>query len=287
MVRRSLAIVGMVGLASIVYVTHRSDVSTSIAPSAAFAATASGASNDVVPRATFTPVGLMVQLPAPDSDESFPQMAFMGTFSNTRVAVAMDYPEGGMIELLREQCTIESFRDDQGGDLLGDPGAFGPIEMMPDLNAAGTRLVFTVGTSQLPRPNATRFDLKGKVAVRVAEDTVDWDASKVQFREGQAVSAGPYEFKITRAGKSEWSDSWSIDIESKEEMGAVIDYAIVDAKGSVHKLSRTMSMGGFGSWTYTLECETQVDAGTFRLHAWKDPKAIEVPFSVSAGLGLR
>ena len=73
----------------------------------------------------------------------------------------------------------------------------------------------------------------------------------------------------------------------KTDLAPVLRYALVDAEGAETELQTSMSMSGMGTWKQTLVHPTPLETGSLRIEYWADPGQVELPFSVSAGLGLR
>lgn len=237
------------------------------------------------------PVGLMINAPTRLGEETGDDwnvdLAFLGTFSKTRLALELDFPAGGIIELSSDESTLSFFQDDKGTDLMTDePVWFGPFEMMPRISEDGRNMVFVVGSNELPRHDASRLQAKGSVAVMVADETETWTADDVAIQPGTTFTVGSYEFEITETGKSDWSEGWTFTIVTQTDTAPVVRYALVKG-GEELELRETMSMSGGGTWHQSLEVDQELSAADFLIEVWSDPRTVQVPFDVSAGLGLR
>ena len=195
-----------------------------------------------VPKARAEVVGVMVARPTAASTDSFERLGFAGTFSHTRLSIQMHNQAGGIIDLLRDDCRIEWFGDDQGTDLVDPEEMFGPIEMMPDIAEDGRSLVFIVGSKRSPHPKASRLEARGTLAVVCASQTERQEA-RVSLQKGAKFALGSYEFEVTATGKSQWSDGWTFELTSKQDLSPIVQFSLV-TDGSAEELQRSMSMSG-------------------------------------------
>jgi hypothetical protein len=156
---------------------------------------------------------------------------------------------------------------------------------MPEIAEDGRSLVFILGSARSPHAQASRLEAKGSIAVLRASETSTREVDVV-FQDGASFDLGPFEFEITEVGMSEWSENWNFELSSKKDLASIVSYSLVTG-GEEKELRRSMSMNGMGTWTQTLEHEQPLETGTLRIEYWSDPATIELPFSVSAGLGLR
>jgi hypothetical protein len=230
-------------------------------------------------------VGVMVHVPTASSDDSFERLGFAGTFNRTRLAVQVHHRPAGLIDLVRDDCTLEWFRDDRGTDLVDPEEFFGPIEMMPSFTEDGSSFVFVVGSKRSPHPEASRIEARGTLVATRASETTTADA-EVSFAQGESFTVGPYTFEITETGESEWMEGWTFQLTSKADTAAIVRYALV-VDGNETELQEAMSMSGGGIWHQSLVHESALERGTIRIEYWADTQRVELPFSVSSGLGLR
>ena len=230
-------------------------------------------------------VGLMVHAPTANSTEHFERLGFAGTFNRSRLAIQLHHAPGGIIDLLADESTVEWFGDDKGTNLVDPDGMFGPLEMMPDIAEDGGSLVFVVGSNRSPHAQASRLEARGTIVAVCATATAKHRA-EVTFKKGEKFQLGPYAFEITNVGKSDWSEGWTLELTSKTDLASIITYSLV-ANGAEEELRQSMSMSGMGTWQQTLEREAAIEKGTLQIECWSDPAKVELPFAVSAGLGLR
>ena len=236
--------------------------------------------------ASCRPVGLMVNGPVGGGSDDFPDLAFAGTFERTRLAIRVDYPRGGIVDLRADRSTLDELQDDLGADLRKTDQHFGPFEMLTRVADDRRSAVFVIPSDKLPGPRATRLVARGKVALMTSSGSSEARSEHLALATGGAFAAGPFTFEVTRMGSSEWGDGWSMTLSTNTDLTAVRTYAFVDSNGEHVELSPSMTISGSGTWTQTLECERELGEGVFVVDYWDSPKIIEVPFEVSAGLGL-
>lgn len=232
-------------------------------------------------------VGVMINAPIGGGSEAFPDLAFTGTFERTRVALRLAMPQGGLIDLVRADCTLTVFEDDRGTNLMQSENPFGPFEMSPRVAEDGRSLVFVVPSGRLPAPGAARLHLTGETAVLVAREKELARAQDVHFSEGTAVVLGPHSFEIKDVGPAQWGDGWSFTLTSRADLASIVSYSAVDASGQEIELRRSMSMSGGGTWSQSLACDRPLESATLVLEYWKAPEVVRVPFDLHVGLGLR
>jgi len=285
-----LAAVGAVGV-----VSFRDDVpQPNAAPAPAVAPRASHLPSEPSSASSAAPtsarvVGVMVNAPTRGASEHFEELAFFGTTEKTRVAVEIFHGEGGLIDVRREESTIERFSDDRGTDFLDPDDFFGPVEMMPRIAEDGRSAVFVVSSDELPAAGASRITIQGEVSIVVADERAVSDATGIELSVGTTFSVAGFEFEVTESAGSEWSEGWNTTLQLREDPSAIVRWALVDPKtGTETEWNPTMSMSGGDIWQQTLESPTEL-AGpvTVRIEAWVDPQVVALPLELSTGLSLR
>jgi hypothetical protein len=231
--------------------------------------------------------GLMINGPTRIGDSQNEELAFRGSFAKTRLALELHYPKGGLIDLQREGSTLVSFSDDKGTNLLTEDDFGGPFEMLPRISEDSRELLFVIGAKTLPNATAAQLRAQGSVRVMVADAKETHTSATLELVAGTPCEVGPFTFSVSSAGPSEWSEAFSITLESKTDLSAIVRYALVDQDGNEIALQETMSMSGMGSWQQSLDCEKPVETAQLRIECWTEPEIVDVPFEVRTGLGLR
>lgn len=214
----------------------------------------------------------------------------------TSVALLLTRPEGGLIEVERDQSAIKEFLDDKGKDLLKseEQNSFSSsgIEMMPSISSDGTGCLFEVKAPGKPTKGANSLKIGGEVAVRVATKTEEIKAPKVALKIGEKFAVGPVTFEVTSIGKPQWGDEYNfaLSLQTTDDVGALKELTFTDAKGVPVKASRmgTSSWGGFDKTTVTWEYHLKDPGDQVAISAqrWTDMQLVKIPFTLQAGLGL-
>jgi hypothetical protein len=293
----AVVVVASVGAVRLGDGTSQTAMPASLSPLASFPAanTARAAAREMPRPDDAGPVrvaGLMINAPVHGSDPASTDrfdvdLAFFGTFERTRLALELELPDGGILGIDGEASAVERFHDDRGTDLRKKDDSFGPFEMMPRVSADGRYLVFHLPSDKLPATGARELFAAGTVAVQVAHDAETFTTAELALAKGTTFSAGGYAFEIQEVGDSAWGDGRSITLRTKRDPVAVVRYALLAADGTEIELSPSMSMSGMGSWQQTLDAETTPARARFVVEAWQDLETVELPFEVTAGMGLR
>lgn len=240
-------------------------------------------------KAKFKILGVRVAVPVPDEEELKP----FNFNSGTTIAVRVDYPGGGLIEIDRDKSKLQAFIDDKGTNLLEGEDRFGRtgIGSFPTINSAGDAAMIEVSGPSLPAVDATKVIAKGKLVVRAATKKKTFEQKNVVLKVGGQIKAGDVAFEVKKFGKSDWEeDKNEIEIETKDDVSAIADVRFLDAAGKDLEIDRNGSMSfGFAgnrttTWTYTLP--KGVKTVTVEIDYWLDMKDVELSFGVATGLGV-
>jgi len=233
-------------------------------------------------------VGLMLngETRAPSQMGSGHELAFFGSFSQTRVALQLVHPKGGLIDLRNEDSSLDLFQDGDGNDLLGQNTFGGPFEMGPRIAEDGRSIVFVIGSEKRPASGAESIRARGTVELLTGFERAVDRSDVVTPTVGGKLAFGPHELEIAELGKSSWGDGWSITLRSQADLAANVSYAWHLEDGTELALNPSMSMSGMGTWQQTLDCEQELTRGRLVIESWKDPEVLRVPFDVEARLGF-
>jgi len=251
-----------------------------------------GAASPVAQTPGFRIAGIQVNSPVhtgadPASDDTFGvQLAFFGTFARTSVAIELSRDAGGIIGLEDGSCRLARFADDRGTNLVKKDAFPGPFELSR-VSDDGRHLVFSVASDALPDPVAARLSLAGKLALRVATAQETFTAEDVDLDEGARFGVGGFALEVRGNEPSEWGEGYALTVASKRDLGTIVSWALVLDDGTEVELRPSMSMSGMGQWEQTLQLDREIEQAHFRITCWKDLQVVELPFEVSAGLGLR
>jgi hypothetical protein len=240
----------------------------------------------------FRIAGIQVNSPVhtgvdPASDDTFGvQLAFFGTFARTSVAIELSRDAGGIIGLEDGRCRLARFVDDRGTNLAKQDAFPGPFESSR-VSDDGRHLVFAVHSDALPDPAASRLTLGGTLALRVATAQETFTAEDADLDEGASIEVGAFELEVRGNGPSEWGEGYALTVASKRDLGLIVSWTLVLDDGTEVPLTPSMSMSGMGQWEQTLQLDREIEQADLRITCWKDMQVVELPFELSAGLGLR
>ncbi len=220
--------------------------------------------------------------------------AFFATPGTTLVLVCRP-PEGGVIGLDADDSKIEVFRDDRGNSLLGSAPKRGhakrAIGGIPVISADGAAVRFEVAGGALPAADATSVEVAGSLRLRLASGKTSHQHDGAILAAQQPISAGPIAGTVTKVGAPQWGDAkLQVEITFPMALEQLARIRFLSPDGKVIKApnSSKMSMGRGANTTtrMTFDLEEKVERATVVFDVWTDLREVDVPFSVSTGLGL-
>jgi hypothetical protein len=233
--------------------------------------------------------GVMVNTSVDDEEENgMPALAFQGTFSQTKLALVVDSPEGGIIGFSRETSEATSFEDSTGKTLLEEDSHFGPFAFGERIVQDGKRLVLTLESKEGPSAKATSITATGSIDVTIAHEKKTYTSETNQVAEGQRLQAGPVQMSIEGYGKASWGDDMELTVQTKANVDAIVRYTAILPNGMRTELRRNSTMTFNDTTKLTLASE--IDLGktiALEIELWHNPKQRQVPFSVQANVGLK
>ena len=207
----------------------------------------------------------------------------------TSVAVLVQRPAGGIIDMDEDKSKIAALTDDKGTNLL-EGGKFGTMGFSFTNVAEDSRALMTeLKGPKVPAAGATKINAEGTLVLLAATEqkTVKTDVGPVE--KGRKLKAGPFEWEITKAGAAEGRDEFTFTLTSHKALRAVKEMKFVDDEGNELKVQ------GRGTWTVHRE-QVRVDSNYAISKApanlgivvtyWVDMQEVEVPFDLSTGIGL-
>lgn len=231
-----------------------------------------------------TCVGVMVNPILDDAESGMAQHAFQGVMSETKLAMIVHCPTGGVVGFDREQSEVAEFTDSTGKSLLQD-SAFGPFGFSNRVLSGGDRLALELDGAGLPAEDATWVAAKGLIAVRIAHEKGLWTTDPITIESNALLDAGPFEFKILRSEKSSWSDGYEIEVETKSAVDTLTGITAIDDAGERHELRTTSTMSFMGTSRLTFESKSKLLSAQFEIEAWKNAQTQKVPFSAKMRIG--
>jgi len=248
--------------------------------------------------ATVEVIGLQIATKGFDYDEEwnrYKEMPFNMQQPGIEVALALTFPQGGIIELDEKQSQVKAFMDNQRTDLLaaGEDVKFGNepgLGSFPKVVQDGKGLLFTVKSPVLPAAGAQMVAVAGSLALQTGTEQVTAEAEGVAIEAGAKVTLDDYAFEITEVDEPDWGDAAAaVTLETSVGLDAVIGFSFHGADGTEIESdsagSSTMSFGSAVTASKTLNLMEAPDGPvTIRMTYWKDLNTVTVPFKVKTGL---
>jgi hypothetical protein len=232
-------------------------------------------------------VGAMINGPTRAQLGGQAQLAFLGSVSKTRLALEVSLPAGGIIDVDESASALAAFRDDRGTDLAAAEGFTGPFESMAEIAEDGRSAVVIVASEALPAEGASRLDAEGTLVLTTASVQKTHVAAQVELRPGVRFALGSHLFEVTEVGPQQWSEQWSFTVATDSDANAIVSWTITDGEGREHEATPWMTMSTGERTEQSLSCDEILGPATITVRAWDNARRVQVPFSISSGLGLR
>jgi hypothetical protein len=232
-------------------------------------------------------VGAMINGPTRAQFGGQAQLAFLGAVSRTRLALEVSLPSGGIIDVDESASELAAFSDDRGTDLAAAEGFTGPFESMAEIAEDGRSAVVIVASEAMPAEGASRLEAKGTLVLTTASVQRTHVAERVELQPGASFVLGPHRFQVVEVGPQEWSEQWSFTVETDSDVNAIVSWTVTDAEGREHEATPWMTMSTGDRTQQSLFCDEINGPATITVRAWDNARRVQVPFSVSSGLGLR
>lgn len=240
-------------------------------------------------KASFRVAGIRVAAPA-DEDEMRP----FNWSSGTTIALRLDFPAGGLIEIDEDASKLQAFVDDKGTNLLEGEERFGNsgFGSFPKISEAGNAALIEITGPSVPAADAGKLIAKGTLVVRAATKKKTFTHKDVALKANGKIEAGSFPLTIKSFGKSDWQeDKNEVALTGKGDVSTIAEIRFLGADGKPLESDRisTMSFGSGEStnveWSYTLPLNAKVV--TVEIDYWQDMKTLELPFGVASGVGVK
>jgi len=189
---------------------------------------------------------------------------------------------GAIVEILDDDCSLESMTDDTGKNMLEgvDWGAF------PDVSEDGRYGSIEVKSNGRPAAGASKVTLKGTVAYLSAAGSASEKVADVKLEKGTTFSWAGGKATVEAMEASEWSDNVELGLGmSAAQKSQIKEIRFFDGGGKELEVEGTgyMVMGSHATLTFGLP-EGLTEA-TIEVEWWKDLEEVELPFEIEVGLG--
>lgn len=213
-------------------------------------------------------------------------------FAGTAMAVQVDVPAGGLIELDRAS-DLSAMTDDKGTNLIArdkDRGIAGGIGGLPMISEDGKAALIEITGPGTPAPGAKTIRAKGTLVFKQATKKKTFK-DVVVLQKRSTADSSPITLTITRVGKPEWgSEPLGVTFRAHQDTSAIADIRFFDVKGSPIEAREagTTRMGTPERMTVDLSfaLTRKVDVVNIEIDYWEDLRQLVVPFDIRASVGL-
>jgi hypothetical protein len=200
----------------------------------------------------------------------------------TTVALGIQAPAGaGIVEIDGHGSKVDAFSDDKGQSLL-EEGRIGPF---PKIAEDGSAALVEIEVQARPSTGAVSVNAQGSLSMTLANGSKPQRIPNVRLEANRAMKVGTATITITGAKTEGESTSVTLGL-TRSVMNTIRTVRFFDAKGSPIESRRTSS--GYMNDKAELEFNVQTKDPTVSVEfdVWQNPRAVKVPFSIQAGLGL-
>jgi hypothetical protein len=226
-----------------------------------------------------------IQVVGPGFGKDGSEMTAFNTFNpGTKLFLVLDSgAPGKVVEILDDDCSLDSMTDDTGKNLLEgvDWGGF------PDVSEDKRYGSIELSSNGRPAAGATKIMLAGTLVYQTSEGSDVHKIKKFPLTAGTEVSWKSGAAKVGEVTESEWSEGVEVSLETTRAIYEQIkEIRFYDASGAQIETGGGgyMIMGNEATLTFSLE--KKVDEVSLEIETWKGLKAESVPFSLTVGLGI-
>lgn len=213
-------------------------------------------------------------------------------FAGTAMAVQVDVPAGGLIELDRAS-ELSAMTDDKGTNLIDRAegrGITGGIGGLPMISSDGRAALIEITGPGTPAAGAKFIRAKGTLVFKQATTKTTFK-DVVVLQKRSTADSGPIPLTITKVGKPEWgSEPLGVTFRANQDTSAIADIRFFDVKGSPIEVRQagTTRMGTPERMTVDISfaLTRKVDVVNMEIDYWKDLRQLVVPFDIRASVGL-
>jgi len=227
------------------------------------------------------------------NDENALQPFPFGTMSGTTVALLVQRPAGGLIKFDDESSKLDVFTDEQGKSLLVKNNTFSSngFGSFPKVSKDTKAAMIELRADGTPGKDSRAVHIKGTLAFKAAKERKTYKQSGVALKLDTKIDAGPIPFTISKIGKPAWGDgALEVTLRTQKDPEAVASVRFLDEQGkeieSTSTNSSFLQMGSQATYDQAYSLGRKVDTVTIEITCWQDMTTINVPFELTAGIGL-
>ncbi|MHC4091528.1 MAG: hypothetical protein ACYSVY_14860 [Planctomycetota bacterium] len=212
--------------------------------------------------------------------------------TGTTLVLQVVYPGGGLIGFDGEAAKVATLADEKGKDLLVKGRYTTPgFSFMPSFSEDGKAAIVEITGGGVPTRGASQVRAEGTMVFNAASKTETHKQTDVALERGAKIKAGPIPFTIKKVGKPDWGEEpLQITLETNQATDTIASVRFLDDKGKEIKSSAAggsrMSLGSQVQIEKNYNLQEKVVSVTVEITYWTDMRPLEVPFNVTATVGL-
>ncbi len=200
----------------------------------------------------------------------------------TTVALGIQAPAGaGIVEIDSHGSKLDAFSDDKGQSLLEE----GQIGSFPKIAEDGSAALVEVEVQARPAAGAVAVTAQGSLSLTLANGSKPQRIPNVRLEANRAMKVGTATITITTATVEGDSTSVTFGL-TRSVMNTIRTVRFFDAKSVPIESRRTSSgyINDKAALEFTVQTKDPIVSVEFDV--WQNPRAVKVPFSIQAGLGM-
>jgi hypothetical protein len=202
--------------------------------------------------------------------------------SGTTIALAIHAAAGvGIVEIDDHASRLDSFADDRGQSLL-EEGRFGPF---PKLTGDGSAGLIEIEVKAHPSAGAASLVARGSLALTLSSGSKPQRIANVRLETGRTLKLGSATVALKQVSADGESTAITFGL-SRSLVKTLRDVRFFDAKGGALESRRTGSGYINDAATIDLDVKTREPVVAVEFEVWQNLRQTNVPFEISAGLGL-
>lgn len=204
--------------------------------------------------------------------------------SGTTLTLAVQAPENKkIVEIDDSKCSLLEFTDDQGTNLLDgiDWGGF------PKITEDGSFALIEVTSKNRPSQDATRFQAKGTIHLRVAASKNTETIESLRLEVGTTVNVLQEDIKVLKVQKEDAGLILVLQI-NKEFRNNMKDIRFYTEEVNPIDIwsQGSFTFGNVSQVEYKLDIKSTLEALRVEIDLWQGLETVKLNFTIKSGLGF-
>jgi len=212
----------------------------------------------------------------------------------TTVAMLIQYPKGGLIEISKDESKFTEFSDDKGTKLDAVKSKFSRESVsfsFPTIAKDGKAAMVQAVVAGLPAKGATTLSLKGTIAAVVGSKKETVKSEAAMLKKGSTFKVGGLTLKVEEVGKPDFGDAaLSVTLDVKGDLDKVASWTFLKPDGSKIETkeagSSSMSFGASKQISMDFNLEEKVETAILQLELWLDREVVKIPVDLKVSVGM-